>query len=351
MGDQGEPIDAPRRLGQPAGRDKVPLINRVEEGQKSRDVPVGAAKTGSKEPFTKEPYSPDVSAVAFGALKKDLHIDLLDPAKWDSKTAEQRWWTQAMSSASAHRDDLPKGIEIKGKASVGTPEPVNKAVGTKLEDSHRPDSLYLAGSINVTEKWDGKAKSMPAFDQNGRPLKEDGSEKYFPSVYKDGKVFDVGGQKVFEVHNNADTGLRTYLIPNPGNLKGGADVTQYAQSMVDKANKQPGQAGPVEFPMYDKQVDQNLDGLLGLGVKGTDFYIAQAKMKGIFQANEKGQRSYEQQAFEIRSRGIHIDNDPPATRLNKPFIVAQVSPSGRVFMSATINPEDFKKPEIQGIDK
>ncbi len=342
--------DAPRRLGDRDERAHH-LYNRVE-GPEVKDRASSPHTASTKEPLTKEPYSPTVSAVAFGALKRDLGVDLLSAGKWDPKTQEQRWWTQAMPEAYANRDDLPKGIEIKAKAAIGTPDPVNKEVGTQLENSGDPRSMYLAGSINVVEKWNAKAKSMPAFDQSGRQIKdESGSEKYFDSVYKQGTVFSVDGQNVFQIHNNSETGLKTYLIPNPGNLTGGMDATQYAQSMVDKASKQAGQAGPVEFPMYDKQVEQSLDGLINLGVKDSDYYIAQAKMKGIFQANQNGQRSYEQQAFEMGTRSLHIDHDPPATRLNRPFIVAQVSPKGRVFMTATINPQDFKKPEIEGINK
>jgi len=361
MGDKPEsPV-----IAAPA-KDQAALINRLHETPRRlelNDHPDPAAdKTGAKTgALTKEPYSPDVSGVAFGALKSQLQIDLIGAEKWDPKTDEQRWWTQATSAAYANRNDLPKGIGIKAKASIGTPDPVNTEVGTQLNDTGDKKALYFGGSINVTETWDAKAKAMPAFDQKGRPIKDSptGSEKYFDSVYKDGKVFNIDGKTVLETHDNPKTGLRTFLIPNPGNLAGGMDTTKYAQSMVDQALKQAGKSGPVEFPMYDKEVKQKLDGLLQLAAKpfiGPDgksqqLSIGQAEMDGLFQANEKGQRSFERQGIGM-SRAFIADNDPPPlARMDRPFIVAQVSPKGRVFMSAAINPEDFKRPTIEGIDK
>jgi hypothetical protein len=322
------------------------LLERTEKVQAQPDLQ-SKQEPVRNEARTKEAYSPSVSALAFLALKRDTGVDLTSADRWDAKTAEQRWWVKAKEEAGKHLDSLPPGVEVRAKASVGTPEPVNKEMGTQLENSGRPDSLYFAGSLNVNASWNARAKFMPVKDQNGATVKdESGSEKYFDSVYKDGRVFKVDGQNVLEIHNK--DGLRTFLIPDPGKLNGGMDVSNYAQSMIDRSLRVEGVAGKVEFPMYDKTVKQDLTGIIGLSVKNSNLYLAQAKMEGVFQANKDGQRSFEKQSFEIRSRGLSINVDEPAaTRMDKPFIVAQVDQEGRVFMSAAMNVADFKKPVIE----
>jgi hypothetical protein len=312
--------------------------------------------TGSAE-FTKEPYSPDVSAVAFNALKEKTGIDLLSPGKWDAKTTEQRWWTQAMSNAHANRDQLPPGLQIKAMAAVGEggAKKVNDVVGTQLEESGRKDSLYLAGSIAKSDTWQGKAKAMEIKDEKGNvvanPNRTDGKAD---SIYKQGTVYEVDGVKVFEIHKD-DSGARTFAIADPGNLPAGMDYNSYAQKLITKALQTEGKTGPIEFPAYEKRVQQNLDGLLHMGVKGSNFEIAQAKMDSIWAANKDGKFAIEKQSFEIRSRGLGgTPQDPPAQRLDRSkFMVAETTSMGRVYMAARFNANagDLKVPDIEKLKR
>jgi hypothetical protein len=133
------------------------------------------------------------------------------------------------------------------------------------------------------------------------------------------------------------------------------DYTNYANTMIQKALQTEGKEGPIEFPAYEKKVKQNLDGILGMGVKGTDFFLAQAQMDAIWAGNKDGKFSLDRQAFEIRSRGIHIEHpDPPATQLNSAkMIMAEATKTGRVYMSARFDVAsgDYKIPDIAKLKK
>lgn len=314
----------------------------------------GEARTG---PFTKEPYSPDVSAVAFGALKDKLGIDLVAPGKWDPKTTEQRWWSKAMADAYANRDQLPPGLVIKAMAAVGIggAQKVNEVVGTRLKESGRADSIYLGGSIANSDEWHGKAKVMEIRDEKGQvvtnPNRADGKAD---SIYKQGVVYNVDGVKVFEIHKD-DSGAKTFAIADPGNLPAGMDYDTYAQKMISKALQTKGTSGPIEFPAYEKKVQQDLIGIIGLGVKNSSLYIAQAKMDAIWAANKDGKFAIEKQAFENRPRGIlKIQEDPPAERLNRSrFIVAETTQLGHVYMSQRFDAKngELKVPDIEKLKR
>jgi len=307
--------------------------------------------------FTKEPYSVDVSAVAFGALKDKLGVDLLSSNKWNPKTTEQQYWTRAMPEAYANLDQLPPGLEIKAMAAkgIGGAKIVNDAVGTHLEDSGKKDSLYLAGSIAKSDTWQAKAKEIDIKDEKGNivqnPSRPDGKAD---SIYKQGTVYDVDGVKVFEINKDA-SGARTFAIADPGNLPAGMDYNNYAQKMISKALQTEGKQGPIEFPAYEKRVQQDLSGIIGLGVKDSNLYIAQAKMDAIWAANKDGKFAIEKQAFEMRTRGIHIaPQDPPAEQLNRSkFMVAETTNMGHVYMAARFDASkgDLKKPDLDKLKK
>jgi hypothetical protein len=316
-----------------------------------------ASDTGKNGKFTKEPYSVDVSAVAFGALKDKAGVDLTTADKWNPKTTEQRWWSKSMADAYSNRDQLPPGLEIKAMAAVGVggAKIVNDVVGTELKDSGRADSMYLGGSIAKSDKWQAKGKVMELQDEKGNivanPGRPDGKAD---SIYKQGKVYNVDGVKVFEINEDA-SGAKTFAIADPGNLPAGMDYNNYAQKMISKALQTEGKEGPIEFPAYEKKVKQDLDGLLGLGVKNSNFYIAEAKMDAIWAANKDGKFAIEKQAMEIRSRGITIaPEDPPAERLNSPkFMVAETTSMGHVYMSARFDAKngELKKPDIEKLKR
>jgi hypothetical protein len=329
-------------------------------GAKVSDKAEGQRPQGDEKrtgEFTKEPYSVDVSAVAFTALKEKLGVDLLSSGKWDAKTTEQKWWSKAMPEAAANLDQLPPGLEIKAMAAkgVGGAKIVNDAVGTKLEDSGRPDSLYLAGSIAKSDTWSAKAKDMEIKDEKGNvvqnPNRPDGKAD---SIYKQGTVYQVDGVKVFEIHKDA-SGARTFAIADPGNLPAGMDYNTYAQKMITKALQTEGKQGPIEFPAYEKKVQQDLSGIIGLGVKDSNLYIAQAKMDAIWAANKDGKFAIEKQAFEVRTRGISIaPQDPPAERLDRSkFMVAETTNLGHVYMAARFDASqgDLKKPDLEKLKK
>lgn len=317
------------------------------------------ADNGRNGKFTKEPYSVDVSAIAFGALKDKAGVDLLSPGKWDAKTTEQRWWAKAMPDAYANRDQLPPGLEIKAMAAIGIggAKKVNDVVGTELKDSGREDSMYLAGSIAKSDKWQAKAKVMELTDEKGNivanPSRPDGKAD---SIYKQGKVYNVDGVKVFEINEDA-SGAKTFAIADPGNLPAGMDYNAYAQKMITKAlaMKDGGKEGPIEFPAYEKKIKQDLDGIVGMGVKNSDFYIAEAKMDAIWAANKDGKFAIEKQAFEVRSRSISIaPEDPPAEQLkSSKFMVAETTSLGHVYMAARFDAKngELKKPDIEKLKR
>jgi len=329
----------------------VAKSNDKAEGQRPKD---GDKRNGE---FTKEPYSVDVSAVAFNALKEKLGVDLLSSGKWNAKTTEQKWWSKAMPEAAANLDQLPPGLEIKAMAAkgIGGAKIVNDAVGTKLEDSGRPDSLYLAGSIAKSDTWKAKAKDMEIKDEKGNvvqnPNRPDGKAD---SIYKQGTVYEVDGVKVFEINKDA-SGARTFAIADPGNLPAGMDYNTYAQKMITKALQTEGKEGPIEFPAYEKKVQQDLSGIIGLGVKDSNLYIAQAKMDAIWAANKDGKFAIEKQSFEMKSRSISIAPvDPPAERLDRSkFMVAEATNLGHVYMAARFDAKqgDYKKPDLEKLKK
>lgn len=321
------------------------------EGQKPQ---VDGKRNGE---MTKEPYSVDVSAVAFTALKEKLGVDLLSSNKWNPKTTEQQWWSKAMPEAAANLDQLPPGLEIKAMAAkgVGGAKIVNDAVGTKLEDSGQPDSLYLAGSIAKSDTWKAKAKDMEIKDEKGNvvqnPNRPDGKAD---SIYKQGTVYEVDGVKVFEINKDA-SGARTFAIADPGNLPAGMDYNNYAQKMITKALQTQGKEGPIEFPAYEKKVQQDLTGIIGLGVKDSNLYIAQAKMDAIWAANKDGKFAIEKQSFEMRTRSLsRPPEDPPAEQLNRSrFMVAETTNMGHVYMAARFDAKqgDLKKPDLEKLKK
>ncbi len=319
------------------------------------EKPVSAPESKRNGEFTKEPYSPDVSAVAFGALKEKLGVDLLSPGKWDPKTTEQRWWTKAMPEAFANKDQLPHGLEIKAMAAkgIGGAKIVNDAVGTKLEDSGRPDSMYLAGSIAKSDTWKAKAKVMDIKDEKGNPVQNPNrSDGKADSIYKQGTVYEVDGVKVFEIHKDA-SGAKTFAIADPGNLPAGMDYNTYAQKMITKALQTRGKDGPIEFPAYEKKVQQDLSGIVGLGVKDSNLYIAQAKMDSVWAANKDGKFAIEKQSFEMKTRSL-APADPPAERLDQSkFMVAETTNLGKVYMAARFDAKngDLKVPDLEKLKK
>ncbi|MDQ5966095.1 MAG: hypothetical protein QG625_2250 [Cyanobacteriota bacterium erpe_2018_sw_39hr_WHONDRS-SW48-000098_B_bin.30] len=316
-----------------------------------------APETSRNGEFTKEPYSPDVSAVAFGALKDKLGVDLLAPGKWDPKTTEQRWWSKAMPEAYANRDQLPPGLEIKAMAAMGKggAQKVNEVVGTQLQDSGKDDSLYLAGSIAKSDTWSAKAKTMEIKDEKGQvvtnPNRTDGKAD---SIYKQGVVYNVDGVKVFEIHKD-NSGAKTFAIADPGNLPAGMDYNTYAQKMITKALQTEGKAGPIEFPAYEKKVQQDLSGIIGMGVKNSNLYIAQAKMDAIWAANKDGKFAIEKQSFELRTRSFsRPPEDPPAERLDRSrFMVAETTQLGHVYMAARFDAKngELKVPDIEKLKR
>jgi hypothetical protein len=328
-----------------------PTVVKLEGGAERPQAGPGAAAESTP---TKEPYSTDVSAVAFNALKQKTGVDLIGADKWDAKTPEQKWWAKGMadSARALASGDLPSNVQIKAEAAkgVGGADIVNKAVGSKLEDSGDPQSVYMAGSIAKADDWFGKAKHMPVKDAAGNPVTENGQPKVVDSVYKQGKVYDVDGTKVFEIFGEQGKG-KTYAVENPGNLPDGMSVSEYAQKMIDKATKSQGVATAIEFPMYEKKVQQDMTGIVGMSVKNSDMVIAQAKMDAIWAANQSGKFSFERQAFEVATRSLQMNEDPPAVRLDKPFIVAEATDKGRAYMSATINLQDMKRPDIEKLKK
>jgi len=86
-----------------------------------------------------------------------------------------------------------------------------------------------------------------------------------------GTVYEVERVKVFEINKDA-SGARTFAIADPGNLPAGMDYNKYAQKMITKALQTQEKEGPIEFPAYEKKVQQDLKGIIGSGVKDSNLF-------------------------------------------------------------------------------
>jgi|GEM_PF-788528 hypothetical protein len=315
-------------------------VNEKTNGK--RDVASGVT-------LSKEHPSPLVSAAAFNALRRDLGVDLTKPGafKPDPENPEQIYFANRLPDAVQTLERLPKGVEIKGKASkeVGPVNEFLKQQGfdIQLKDQKDPTSLYLAGTLKVTDDWSAKARQMVANDG-----------KSYDSVQKLGTVFTVDGVRMAEIHNNPEKGIKVYAIPMPENLSG-YEVNQRAETLLrNMSNKMVGGGAQdiknnalIEFPMVDMNSQQDITGLIGLGTDvnatGRDLYIKQAKMQTIVQMDESGFLAKQAAAFGMVARSAQID--PPVDfQVKDKFIFAVTTTSGDFVVATHIGQENWKRP-------
>lgn len=309
----------------------------------------GKGDTKSGVALSKEHPSPLVSAAAFDALRRDVGVDLTKPGafKPDPNNPEQIYFANRLPGAVETLSRLPSGVEIKGKASreVGPVNEFLKQQGfdIQLKDQKDPTSLYLAGTLKVTDDWSAKARQMVASDG-----------KTYDSVQKRGTVFTVDGVRMAEIHNNPEKGIKVYAIPMPENLSG-YEVNQRAEALLrNMSNKIVGGGAQdiknnalIEFPMVDMNSQQDIAGLIGLGTDvnatGKDLYIKQAKMQTIIQMDESGFLAKQAAAFGMVSRSAQID--PPVDfQVKDKFIFAVTTTSGDFVLASHIGQENWKRP-------
>jgi hypothetical protein len=291
--------------------------------------------------LSKEFPSPYVIAKAWEAMGQDAAKALSRPGVWNPTNPEQKFFADQLPQALADLHNLPDIIKLDGKASRGTPEPVNaflkqKGFDIKLEDSGSKDSTYVAGTLSIEDKWDSKARAQKLTANDG---------KTYDSVWKSGTVHEVNNQQVAEIQNQ--NGLRVFAIPAPQSMDG-YKVQQKAIDMVGKIVAQEkaglhGQQGKVEFPMVDMDSQQKLPGLVGLQSKDGYYSIDQALMQTKVQMDENGFKAKQAFAAEIRTRSIQMD-PPTLMQVKDKFIFVAATEDGRVVFASDIGQQNWKRP-------
>jgi len=292
---------------------------------------------GSAE-LSKEHPSPLTLAAAFDALRRDVGVDLTKPGTWnpDPNNPEQMYMTDRLPGAVESLSSLPSGVEVNGKAAKGDVEPVNQFLkqqgfDIELKSEDDPRALYLAGTLEVKDDWEAKAKKMVANDG-----------KSYDSVYKDGLVYNVDGQDVVQIHDNEDKGIKVYAIPMPEDLPG-YEVNRRAEEIIGKLQTAQGTESKVEFPMVDMNSQSQISGIIGMGVKNSDLEITQAVMQNIVKMDETGFQAKQAAAIAILERSIPRP-DPAAFQVKDKFIFAVATSDGKFVFASQIGQENWKRP-------
>ena len=258
----------------------------------------------------------------------------LEPRTGDGRDAERAYWLTKTADAVGTLDQLPRNAKVEASAQI------------------KGGDIVLRGSIMLKGDWPkddyGRANRLNVKDENGQLIKdENGQNKFFPSVHKKGFVHEnvVPGKPVLEIVRDKENELRSFAIPFPKDKLPGFKQEEYAQSVVDKIWNNPGKAGFIEFPMYEKVEEDRVSGVEGMAWKGGG-QISKYEFKKIGGANEKGYISKEEQKIVI-SRGINVAPElPKATALNEHMLIVHVAKDGRIFDTTDINTKDMKRPDF-----
>ncbi len=295
--------------------------------------------------LSKDHPSPLTSAAAFDALKRMVGVDLTKPGVWDvnQKNPEQVYFADRLPGAVERLGRLPSGIDVKGMAAKGKPDEVNKFLkdqgfDIQLKDQKDPRSLYLAGTLKVSDDWTAKAKKMTANDG-----------KDYDSVYKTGNLFNVDGKTVAQIHENAEKGINVYAVPMPENMSG-VDINKKAEEILAKIKEGAGKQANkrVEFPMVDLNESGDITGIVGMGVKDSDLYIKEAKVQSIVQMDETGFDAKQAAAFGLAKRSV-APADPKADfQVKDKFLFIVADNNNELVMAKQVGEENWKRPPKRG---
>lgn len=223
---------------------------------------------------------------------------------------------------------LPPGML---DAKAGNPKEVNdflekKGFGRLLQE--RPFEEAVAATMNIKKDWRAEKSTIDA----------DG--KKYPSVDKDGKVYNVDGKPVIELFKDPKDGITVYAIPNkPGTT--GEQAMEQAKKLIPKANESTlTDEGKIRAPMLDLNVTEDLNWLKGMN--GGDLTIAQAKMQTTLKMDENGFDA--KQALAMGATRSMKMPEPIKYTLNSEFTFV-IAKDGQPVFAIPVEKDSWKDPK------
>lgn len=135
----------------------------------------------------------------------------------------------------------------------------------------------------------------------------------------------------------------------PENMSG-VDINKKAEEILAKikegADKQANKR--VEFPMVDLNESGDITGIVGMGVKGSDLYIKEAKVQSIVQMDETGFDAKQAAALGLKKRSI-APADPAADfQVKDKFLFIVADNNNELVMAKQVGQENWKRPPKRG---